>query len=93
MLFLILQKGGREWFAGSQLRLTFLTFDTELAVPLADDSTEGDEKQDDACVFRTARFSEDHNGKERIRCATYCRWAHTPCAGMEEDSVCEPCQG
>ena len=21
------------------------------------------------------------------------RWAHTLCAGMEEDFVCEPCQG
>jgi hypothetical protein len=35
--------------------------DTELAVPLDDDSTEEDEEQDADCVFCTGRFSEDHN--------------------------------
>ena len=63
--------------------------DTDLAVPLAEDFTE--EEQDADCVFCTGRFSEDHNGEERIRCAKHFRWAHTLCAGMEEDSVCEVC--
>jgi hypothetical protein len=44
-------------------------------------------------VFCTGRLSEDHNGKEWVRCAKYCRWAHTVCAGMEKDVVYEPCQG
>jgi hypothetical protein len=50
--------------------------DTELAVPLADDSTVEDEEQDADCVFCTGRFSEDHSGEEWIRCAKYWRWAH-----------------
>jgi len=37
--------------------------DTDLAVPFADDSTE-EEEQDADCVYRTGRFSEDHNGEE-----------------------------
>ena len=37
--------------------------DTDLAVPFADDSTDGDEEQDADCVFCTGRFSEDHNGE------------------------------
>jgi hypothetical protein len=40
--------------------------DTELAVPLADDSTEEDEEQDADCVFCTGGFSEDHSGEEWI---------------------------
>jgi hypothetical protein len=67
--------------------------DTELAVPLADDATEVDEEQDANCVFCIGRFSEDHNGEEWIRCVKYCRRAHTICVGMEEDIVCEACQG
>jgi hypothetical protein len=66
--------------------------DTELAVPLADNLTEEDEEQDAGCVLCTGRFSEDHNGEERIQCSKYFRWAHTLCAGMKEDFVCEPCQ-
>jgi len=38
--------------------------DTDLAVPFADDSKEGDEEQDADCVFCTGRFSEDHNGED-----------------------------
>jgi hypothetical protein len=37
-------------------------------------------------------LSEDHNGKDCI-CVKCFRWAHTQCAGMEEDFVCKPCQG
>jgi len=37
--------------------------DTDLAVPVTDDSMEGDE-QDADCVFCTGRFSEDHNGED-----------------------------
>ena len=37
--------------------------DTDLAVPFADDSTEGDE-QDADCAFCTGHFSEDHNGED-----------------------------
>jgi hypothetical protein len=66
--------------------------DSDITVPFADDSTE-EEKHDADCVLRTARFSEDHYGEEFIRCAKYFRWAHTLCVGMEEDFVCEPCQG
>jgi len=62
--------------------------DTDLAVPFADDSTE-EEEQDADCVYCTGRFSEDHNGEEWIRCAKCFRWAHTLCADMEEDFVCE----
>jgi hypothetical protein len=58
----------------------------------ADDSTE-EEEQDADCVLCTGCFSEDHNVEEWIRCAKYFRWAHTLCAGMEEDFVCEPSQG
>jgi hypothetical protein len=53
---------------------------------------EEDEEQDTDCVFRTGRFSEDHNGEEWIRSAKCFRWLHTLCAGMEEDFVCETCQ-
>ena len=66
--------------------------DTDLTVPFAVDSTEKGERDAD-CVFRTGRFSEDHNVQERTRCAKYYRCAQTLCAGMEEDFVCEPCQG
>jgi len=66
--------------------------DTGLTVPFADDSTEEEEQEAD-CVLFTCRFSVDHNVEEWIRCAKYFRWAHTLCVGMEEDFVCEPCQG
>jgi len=66
--------------------------DTDLAVPFADDSTE-EEEHDTDCVFCTCRFSEDYNVEEWIRCAKYFRWAQALCAGMKEDSVCEPCHG
>jgi len=64
--------------------------DTDLAVPYADDWTE-EEEQDSDCVYCTGRFSEDQYGEEWIRCVKYCRWAHTICAGMEEDFVRELC--
>jgi len=65
MFFLVLQKNGREGFAGIQLRLTLHQIRTLtcVAVPFADDSTEEDEKQYADFVFRTGRFSEDHNGE------------------------------
>ena len=65
--------------------------DTELAVPFDDDSPE--EKKDSDCVYSTGRFSEDYKGEEWIQCAKYFRWAYTLCVGMEEDCICEPCQG
>jgi hypothetical protein len=58
--------------------------DFDLTVPFAEDSTE-EEEQDADCVFCTGRLSEDHNVEEWIRCAKYFRWAHSLCAGMEED--------
>jgi hypothetical protein len=66
--------------------------DTDLTIPFAEDSTK-DEEQDADCVFCTGRFSEDHIVEEWTRCAKYFRWAHILCVGMEEDFVCEPCQG
>ena len=38
--------------------------DTDLAVPFADDSMEGDEERDADCVFCTGRFSEEHNAED-----------------------------
>jgi hypothetical protein len=38
--------------------------DSELAVPLADDSTDEDKKRDAYCVFSSGRVFEDHNGEE-----------------------------
>jgi len=38
--------------------------DTDLAVPFADDSMEGDGKQDADCLFCTCRFPEDHDGED-----------------------------
>ena len=66
--------------------------DTDLTVPFAEDSIEKGE-QDADCVLCTGRFSADHNVAEWTRCAKNSRWAQTLCAGMEEDFVCEPCQG
>ena len=51
------------------------------------------EEQGADCVYSTGRFSEDHNGEERIRYAKYIRRANRMCAGMEDGFVCEPCQG
>jgi hypothetical protein len=66
--------------------------DADLTVPFADDSTEEEEQEDDCLPF-TRRFSEDHNGGGWIRCAKCFRWEHILRVGMEEDFVCEPCQG
>jgi hypothetical protein len=66
--------------------------DTDLTVPFADDSTEEVEQYAD-CAYCTGRFSEDHNVEGWIRCVKYFRWAHSLCVGMEEDFVCERCQG
>jgi hypothetical protein len=38
--------------------------DTDLAVPFADDSMEGDEEQDADFVFCTGHFSEYQNGED-----------------------------
>jgi hypothetical protein len=59
--------------------------DTDLAVSFADVSIEEDEEQDADFPYCTCSFSEDHNGEDWIRCAKCFRWAHTLCAGMEED--------
>jgi hypothetical protein len=67
--------------------------DTELAVTVADDSTEVDDEQDADCLYCTGRSSGDHNGEDWIRCQKCFSWAHALCAGIEEDFVCEPCQG
>jgi hypothetical protein len=40
--------------------------DLELALPLAEDSTEEDEEQGTDCVLCTGHFSEDHSGEEWI---------------------------
>ena len=66
--------------------------DSDLTVLFADDSTE-EEEQDADCVLCTGRFSENHAVEEWIRCEKYFTWAHTLCVGMEEDLLCEPCQG
>ena len=39
-------------------------WNTDLAVPFADNLMEGDEEQDADCVFCTGHFSEDHNGED-----------------------------
>jgi len=92
MLFLVLQEDGREGFAGIQLHLILPSVsDTVLPVPFVDDSTE-EEEQDADCVYCTGRSSEDRYGEEWIQCAKYFRWAHTLCARMEEDFVCETCR-
>jgi hypothetical protein len=44
-------------------------------------------------IFLPGHFSEDHNGKDWIGYAKCFRWVQTLCAGMEEDFVCELCQG
>jgi hypothetical protein len=51
MLFLVLQKDGREGFAGIRLPLTLHHIRTMTAVPFADDLTE-EEEQDADCVLR-----------------------------------------
>ena len=65
--------------------------ETGLAVPSDDDSTEVE--QEAGCLYCIGRFSKDHKGVERIRCAKYFRWAHILGAGMEENFICEPCRG
>ena len=72
MLFLVLQKTEENGLPGSNSVCHSIRFGTDLAVPFADDSTE-EEEQDADCVFCTGRFSEDHNGKEWIRCAKHFR--------------------
>jgi hypothetical protein len=67
--------------------------DTELAVAVADDSTEVDDEQDADCLYCTGHFSEDHNGEDWMRCQKCFSWAHILCAGIEEDVACGPCQG
>jgi hypothetical protein len=46
--------------------------DTELAVPLADDSTDEDEEQDADCVVFTGRFAKDHRGYDVRNIADGC---------------------
>jgi hypothetical protein len=64
-------------------------WDTQLVVAVADDSTEVHDEQDADSLYCTGRFSEDHNGEDRIRCQKCLSWAHTLCAGTEEDFVCD----
>ena len=66
--------------------------DSDLTVPFADDSAE-EEEHDADCVLCTGRSSEEHNIEDWIRCAKYFRGAHTLCVRMEENIVCESCQG
>jgi hypothetical protein len=66
--------------------------DTDVTVPFTEVSTEKGE-QDTDCVFFSGRFSEDRNVEEWKRCAKYFRWAQTLCVGVEENFVCELCQG
>jgi predicted phosphoribosyltransferase len=40
--------------------------DSKLAIPVADDSTKEEEKQDADCVFCVGRFSEYHSVEEWI---------------------------
>jgi len=63
MFYLVLQKEGREGFAGIQLRLTLSDSDTDLIVPFADDSKEK-EDQDTDCEICTGPFSQDHTVEE-----------------------------
>jgi hypothetical protein len=51
MFFLVLQKDRRKGFAGITPSDTPSDSDTDLAVLLADDSTEEDEEQDADCVL------------------------------------------
>jgi hypothetical protein len=38
--------------------------DTELAVPVSDDSIDEDYENDPACLYCNGRFSEDHSGED-----------------------------
>jgi hypothetical protein len=65
MLLLVLQKDGREGFAGIQPHLTLHQIrKTDLSVPFDDDSTKKEQEAD--CVFCPGRFSEEHKGGEWI---------------------------
>jgi hypothetical protein len=68
MLFLVLQKDGRVVCRDPTPSSTPSDSDTDPTVPFAGDSTD-EEEQDADCVFRTGRFSEDHNVEKWIRCA------------------------
>jgi hypothetical protein len=65
--------------------------ESEIAVPLAEDSIEEDEEENRTSVlYCTGRFSEEHNNREEwILCAKYFRWAHILCAGTQESLVRE----
>jgi len=82
------KRGKRRFCRNRTPSDTLSDSDTDLAVLFDKDSTE--EEQDADCVCCTGRFSEDHKGEERIRCAKYFKWAYTLCAAMEEEFVCGP---
>jgi len=63
MLFLVFQKDARVCWDPT-LSDTPSHSDTDLAVPFADDSKEGDGEQDADCVFCSGRFSEHNNGED-----------------------------
>jgi hypothetical protein len=64
MLFLVLQKDRkRRVCRDPSPSVTLSDSDTEIAVPLSDDSTEEDEEQDAVSVFCIGHFSEDHKGE------------------------------
>jgi hypothetical protein len=65
--------------------------DTDLTVPFADDSTE-EEEQDADCVFCAGRFSKTTMWKSGYDVRNISDGG-THCVGMEEDFVCELCQG
>ena len=58
--------------------------DTELAVPVADDSTEEHEERGVDCLYCIGLSAECHNAEDWIRRAKCFRWAHTLCAGIED---------
>jgi len=94
MLFLVLQKRRKGRVCRDPTPSdTPSDSDTDLVVLFTDNSTEEDDEQDADYLYCTGLFSEDHSGEDWIRCAKCFRWAHTLYAGVEEDFVCEPCQG
>jgi hypothetical protein len=93
MLFFVLQNEEEKGLPGCNSVRHSIGFGHQLAVSLADDSTEEEKKKDADCVFCAGRFSEDQNVEDWTRCAKCCRWTHTRFAGMEENFVCNHCRG
>jgi hypothetical protein len=94
MLFLVLQKNRKRKICRHPTPPdTPSNSDTDIAVPFIDDSTEENKEQDADCVFCTGRYFEDHSEEDYMRCMKCFRWAQKLCGGMDEDFVCETCQG